>query len=130
MLTVLIGVHVVLIGMARMAVQSAADAAVLAAQGAGPGEQECDGDPDTSETARLCEGILGARLAMVASASSIVETRPPDIAVEPERGVVTALVYGGTISPVFGAMELTALSCGPLDDVPAADLTGADVWQC
>ncbi len=128
--TVLIGIHVVIVAMARTAVQSAADAAVAAAQGAGPGPRECDGDPDTTETARECEGILGARLAMVASDSSVVETRPPAVVVEPGRGVVTVLVFGGTISPVLGGPELTAQACGPLDDVSGLELTGADVWQC
>ena len=62
--TVLMGVHVALVAMARTAVQSAADAAVAAAQAAGPGVQECDGDANTMETARECEGILAARIAI------------------------------------------------------------------
>lgn len=128
--TILIGIHVVLVAMARTAVQSAADAAVSAAQAAGPGVQECDGDTTTMESARECEGILGARLAMVASDSSIVETRPPAVVVESERGIVTVLVFGGTISPVLGGLELTAQACGPLDDVPGSELTGTDIWQC
>ncbi|MDE0261096.1 MAG: hypothetical protein OXJ37_01655 [Bryobacterales bacterium] len=128
--TVLVGVHVVLVAMARTAVQSAADAAVAAAQAAGPGQQECDGDMTTTETVRECEGILRARVAMAASDSSVVETRLPAVVVEPERGVVTVLVFGGTISPVFGGIELTAQACGPLDDVPAAQLDGTDIWRC
>ena len=84
----------------------------------------------TVETARECEGILGARLAMVASDSSIVETRPPAIVVESEKGTVTVLVFGGTISPLLGGLELTAQACGPLDNVPASELTGTDIWQC
>ena len=128
--TILIGIHVVIVAMARTAVQSAADAAVAAAQAAGPEVQECDGDLTTMETARECEGILGARLAMVASDSSVVETRPPAVAVESDRGIVTVLVFGGTISPLLGGLELTAQACGPLDDVPATQLTGTDVWQC
>ncbi len=130
MITILIGIHVVIFAMARTAVQSAADAAVAAAQAAGPGIRECDGDPMTTETARECEGILGARLAMVASDSSIVETRPPAIVVESEQGIVTVLVFGGTISPLLGGLELTAQACGPLDNVPASELTGTDIWQC
>lgn len=129
LLTVLIGVHVVIVAMARTAVQSAADAAVAAAQVAGPYDQDCDGDGD-DETARECEGILGARLAMAASGSSVVETRPPAVVVEEDRGVVTVVVFGGTISPVLGGLELTAQACGPLDDVPPAKLVGMDVWQC
>ena len=129
MITILIGIHVVIFAMARTAVQSAADAAVAAAQAAGPGTRECDGDP-IMETVRECEGILGARLAMVASDSSIVETRPPAIVVESEKGIVTVLVFGGTISPLLGGLELTAQACGPLDNVPASELTSTDIWQC
>lgn len=128
--TILIGIHVVIVGMGRMAVQSAADAALAAAQAAGPGPQECDGDATTTETARQCEGILAARIAIAGADSSIIETRPPAIAVETERGSVTALVFGGTISPVFGGLQFTGQACGPLDDVPASDLTGTDAWQC
>ena len=128
--TILIGIHVVLVAMARTAVQSAADAAVTAAQAAGPGTDECDGDTATTETVRQCEGILGARLAMAASDSSIIETRPPAVVVEPDRGIVTVLVFGGTITPMLGGLEVTAQACGPLDDVPASQLVGADPWQC
>ena len=128
--TILIGVHVVIVAMARTAVQSAADAAVAAAQAAGPGPQECDGDLTTMETARECEGILAARIAIAGAKSSIIETRPPAVAVESERGSVTVLVFGGTISPVLGGLELTGQACGPLDDVPASELTGTDIWRC
>ena len=61
-----------------LTVQSAADAAVAAAQVAGPGPQECDGDEDTDETAQECEGLMGARLAMAASGSwGVAPTRGP-----------------------------------------------------
>lgn len=69
---------------------------MAAAQAAGPGQQECDGDMTTTETVRECEGILRARVAMAASDSSVVETRLPAVVVEPERGVVTVLVFGWT----------------------------------
>ena len=130
MITILIGVHVVLVATARTAVQAAADAAVAAAQAAGPGQQECDGNTTTMETARQCEGIQAARIAMLGARNSVGETRPPVIAVESERGTVTALVFGGAISPVFGIVELAGAACGPLDDVPALELTGTDIWQC
>jgi len=126
---VLIGIHVVILAMARTAVQSAADAAVAAAQVAGPGPSECDDDPQP-ETARQCEGALAARIAMAASRNSIVETRPPAVDVEEDRGVVSVIVFGGTISPVFGGLEVTAVACGPLDDVPAPELTDMDAWRC
>ena len=127
MFTILLGIHVVIVAMARTAIQSAADSAVAAAQSAGDAEIDCDGVP---RSARECEGILGARIAMAGSKSSIIETRPPAVIVEEERGSVTVLVFGGTISPLLGGMELEAQACGPLDDVPAARLTAADAWQC
>ena len=132
MFTILIGIHVVILAMARTAVQSAADAAVAAAQAAGPGERECDGDMTTVESARQCEGVLGARRAMIASRSSVIETRPPAVVVEVERGIVTVLVFGGALSPVFGGLELAGQACAPLDDVPASQLTGTDtdIWRC
>ena len=115
--TILIGVHILVVAMARTAIQSAADAAVDAAQVAGSGLRES-------------EGVLAARIAMAGAASSIIETRPPVVAVQEERGTVTVLVFGGTISPILGGLELQAQACGPLDDVPASMLTGTDVWRC
>ena len=128
--TILIGVHVVLISIARTAVQSAADAAVAAAQVAGPGGQECDGDTTTTETARQCQGLAGARLALIRASSSVTPTRDPTVAVDADRGLVTAAVFGGTRSPVLGLVEVVAVSCGPLDDVRLYELTGTDPWQC
>ena len=127
---VLVGVHVLLASMARSAVQNAAEQALEAAQTAGPGLDECDGDTNTQETARECNGILAARLAIAAASSSVAETRIPVVIVESERSSVTAIVFGGVISPVLGGMELTAQACGPLDNVPASELVGTDVWQC
>ena len=127
MFTILVGIHVVIVAMARTAIQSAADSAVAAAQSAGDAEIDCDG---VRRSARECEGILGARISMAGSKSSIIETRPPAVIVEEERGSVTVLVFGGTISPLLGGMELEAQACGPLDDVPAARLTAADAWRC
>lgn len=127
---VLIGIHVVILAMARTAVQSAADAAVAAAQAAGTDERDCDGDMATSETAAECEGAFAARIALAASRASVIETRPPAVAVLGERGIVSVIVFGGTISPVFGGLEITAEACGPLDNVPASELAGTDIWQC
>ena len=130
--TILIGIHVVLAAMARTAVQAAADAALAAAQSAGPGDsdQDCDGDPATTETVRQCEGVLAARITMVGASGSVIETRPPYISVEQERGLVTATVFGGTITPVLGGLEFVGQACGPLDDVPPSQLTGNNLWQC
>ena len=52
------------------------------------------------------------------------------MAVEPERGQVQVLVFGGIISPVFGGVELSARACGPLDDIATSALTSAAAWQC
>ena len=114
---ILLGIHVVIIAMARTAVQAAADTAVAAAQVAGPGFREA-------------EGVLAARIAIAGAKSSLIETRPPAVIVEEERGSVTVLVFGGTISPILGGIELEAQACGPLDDVPASQLTAADAWRC
>ena len=118
LITILLGVHVVIVAMARTAVQSAADAGVAAAQAAGPGLRES-------------EGVLGARLAIAGAQASVIETRLPVAVVEPERGSVTILVFGGIISPLLGGMEFTGQACGPLDDVPASELvTTGGVWEC
>ena len=122
--TILLGIHVVVVALARTAIQSAADAAVSAAQAAGAGV-DADG-----VYFRVAEGVLAARIAMAGAKSSIIETRPPAVIVEEERGSVTVLVFGGTISPILGGMELEAQACGPLDDVPASQLTAADAWRC
>lgn len=117
MITILLGVHVIVVAMARTAVQAAADAAVNAAQNAAPDDRES-------------EGVLAAQFALIAAASSAVETRPPAVVVEAERGQVQALVFAGTISPIFGGVELSALACGPLDDITTSALSSADAWQC
>ena len=117
LLTIMIGLHVVLVAMARTAVQSAADAAVSAAQAAAP-------------DARENEGVVAARLALAGASAAAAETRTPVVIVEAERGSVTAIAFGGFNSPLFGELHLTARACGPLDDVPAHLLTAADAWQC
>ncbi len=123
--TILLGVHVIVVALARTAIQGAADAGVSAAQAAGPGV-----DVGTGEAFRVTEGVLAARIAMAASKSSILETRPPVVIVEEDRGSVTVLIFAGTISPILGGVELEAQACGPLDDVPANQLTAADAWRC
>ena len=80
---------------------------------------------------RADEGVLAARIALAAARSSIIETRTPAVAVEPERGQVQVLVFGGIISPVFGGgVELSARACGPLDDIATSALSNAAAWQC
>ena len=128
--TILIAVHVVIVAVARSAVQSAADRALAAAQSGRPGDSDCDGDGDI-EPDRVCRGILEARLAVLAARGSVFETRLPAVAVEEERGTVTVLVFGGIISPVLGGIELTGQACGPLDSVAASELTtDSEVWRC
>ena len=130
MFTILVGIHVVIMALAQSAVQVAADGALAAAQTAGPGPDECDGDPGTDETARECAGRREAERAMQAQSGSVFQPHPARVTVETERGVVTVLVFGGAASPVFGGLEVTAEACGPLDNVPASELTGAGVWRC
>ena len=117
LLTIMIGIHVLVVALARTAVQSAADAAVSAAQAAGEGFRES-------------EGVRAARRAMAGASGSVGATFPPRVTVDAERGSVAVVVYGGIISPVLGELHLTAQACGPLDDVPAPELTVIDVWQC
>ena len=117
LITIMIGIHVLVVALARTAVQSAADSAVSAAQAAGEGSRER-------------EGVRAARLAMAGASSSVSETRLPVVTVEPERGAVAVVVYGGVISPVLGTLHLTARACGPLDDVPAPQLAVIDAWHC
>ena len=104
--TALTGAHAMAAAVARAAAQAAADAVVNAARNAAPGD-------------RVNEGVPAARLALIAARSSAIETRPPAMATEPERGQVKVLVLDGIISPVFGGAEPSARACGPLDDITA-----------
>ena len=126
--TVLIAVHVVIVAVARSAVQSAADRALVAAQSADPRDVDCEG---VTRPDRECRGILEARLAMLASRGSVIETQLPAVEVHDERGTVTVLVFGGVISPVLGSIEIIGQACGPLDSVAVSELTdNAEVWRC
>ena len=131
--TILLGVHVILIAMARTAVQSAADAAVAAAQVAPEGTATTAAfDCMVGDELRVCEGRFAARLAMAATDSSAIITRDPVVVVEEDKGIVSVLVFGGTLTPIFGGIEITALACAPLDTVEPSRLTAADgeVWRC
>lgn len=133
-LTILIGVHVVLAAMARTAVQTAADSALAAAQTTAGGFSavECDDNTNTLDTLRQCAGIRAARLALAGASSSVTETRTPIVVVNEGRGTVTALVYGGTRSPVLGILEVTGQACGPIGNIQARDLTASanERWRC
>ncbi len=128
---VLLGIHILIIAMARTAVQAAADSALLAAQAAGPGERDCYGDP-APESDRECEAVLAAQRSMAAASTSVTETRRASVTIEGDRGLVSVLVFGSTRSPIFGQMNLAAEACGPLDDVPADQLTAnaSEIWRC
>ena len=115
--TILMGVHVIVMAMARTAAQAAADAAVNAAQNAAP-------------DARGREGVLAAQVALAASHNSAAETRTPVVVVQEDRGQVQALVFAGAISPIFGGIEFRVRACGPLDDIATSDLSSAEAWQC
>lgn len=117
LLTILIGIHVVVVALARTAVQAAADTAVSVAQAAAADEREV-------------EGVAAAQRALAGARASVRETRTPRVTVEPERGSVEVLIFGGVNTPVLGPLLLTARACAPLDDVPAAQLTAADAWEC
>ena len=127
---ILIGVHMIVVGMARTAVQAAADRAVIAAQAAGGGP--CGGVPGAPQSARECAGAFTAEWAMAASSGAAVMARPATVVVEPKRGSVTVWVHGATRSPLFGRIDVEARACGPLDDVLASDLNtiGDDLWKC
>ena len=117
LLTILIGIHVVVVALARTAVQAAADSAVSVAQAAAADEREA-------------EGIAAAQRALAGASASVAATGDPVVTVEPERGSVEVLVFGAVNTPVLGRLHLTARACAPLDDVPAGQLTAADAWEC
>ena len=117
LLTILIGIHVVVVALARTAVQAAADAGLSAAQAA-----EMD--------ARANEGAAAARRALAGATASVAPARAPIVTVEPDRGSVRVIVVGEVNTPALGRLELHAVACGPLDNVPASQLTATDAWQC
>lgn len=138
LLTILIGLHVVLVSVARTAVQAAADRGVTAAQAARIGEGDC-GSFDTGDRAgkpkpeRVCEGEITTLAALNASTSMVRRTRSPDIYVKHEAGVVSVTAFGAVISPVFGQIEVVGVACGPLDLVDPAKGGGpsrADLSAC
>ena len=131
LLTVFIGVHVVLISVSRSSVQWAADAAVAAAQAAGPG---VDGggeiEPGVTGSARQCAAIFANSRAYVYAGGSVAMSDLPRIEVDTERGIVHVISLGITMSPVFGPLYLQASACGPLDDVPLTQLSATTAWRC
>ena len=75
--------------------------------------------------------MLTDRIALAAARSSVVETRLPAVAAEPERGQVQVLVFGGIISPVFaggGGTQRPGLR--PLNDIAMSALSSTAAGQC
>ena len=129
--TVLLGVHVVIVAIGRTTVSSAADAAVAAAQAAGPGLGSCEEFwPNQAPSVRECEGAAAAVRSIDAAGASVQRRGVPRVIEDLEDGLVRAYVHGAIVSPVLGTIELHALACGPLDDVASSELTGMEAWQC
>ena len=118
LLTILIGIHVVLVALARTAVQAAADSAVSVAQVAESGQ-------------RADEGRRAAESALAAAQASVRPTEErPEVNVYPERGSVEVVVFGAVNTPVLGTLRVAAQACAPLDDIPASQLTSDEPWEC
>ena len=115
--TILIGIHVVVVALARTAVQAAADSAAGVAQVAESGQ-------------RKTEGELAAQSALDGARASVLATAPPRVIVHPDRGSVEVVVFGAVNTPVLGTLHLRARACAPLDDIPASQLTAAEPWEC
>ncbi len=158
LLTVLIGLHVTIVAVARTAVDSAADRGVTAAQGAPP-SPECKTDPNAANkcddpnrtnrymycepvwvpgatttpnitTMRACEGTRVAHESMLSSDSMVGQAEPPEVRVDEQAGVVSVTTHGTVRSPVFGIIEVTGYACGPLDHVMSGGPTPADSAGC
>lgn len=132
LMTVLLALHMTLFAMARTAVTAAADAGLLAAQGALPGgadAQECGTSfthPWSHEEvtwdaerhgARECAGVFAAHRAMSANRSMVGDVGPARVQVHDETGVVSVRTHGAIRSPVFGFWEVDGFACGPLDSL-------------
>ena len=135
LLTILIGVHVVLVSLADTAAQSAADRAVTAVQGIPPVGPTCGilTTPIGSiepESERECVGVLTAWSAMNASVSMVALSRPPEIVVDEDAGVVAVYAFGQIATPVLGIVEVVGFACGALDVVEGAQPTRADTARC
>ncbi len=135
MLTILIGLHVVLVSVATTAVQAAADRGVSSAQAAPIGPSTCGTFGGqygvvTPESERECQGVVGAWSALIASGSMVGPARPPVVSVNENAGVVGVAAFGIVISPVLGALEVIGYACGPLDLVEGVAPTRADASAC
>ncbi|WP_419553049.1 hypothetical protein [Candidatus Poriferisodalis sp.] len=135
LLTILVGVHVVLVSVGRTAVQAAADQGVTAAQSAPPADSSCGTitrpiGTVTPDSERYCAGLLAAWAAMSASGSMVATQRPPAVSVDEGAGVVAVYTFGTVLSPVLGAIEVVGRACGPLDAVSEPGPVRADMSAC
>ena len=135
LLTILIGLHVVLMSIGRTAVQAAADRGVTAAQAAQIGPSTCGtfgfgGRTITPAGERECAGALAAQSAVNASGAMVLPLQPPLVGVDDSAGVVWVAAYGAVLSPVFGPIEVSGYACGALDLVADDRPSRADLSSC
>jgi hypothetical protein len=136
LLTILIGLHVVLMSVGRTAVQAAADRGVTAAQVAPPGQvRDCGefsrgGRTVRPDTPRECEGVIATLRALDSSGAMVRRAGPPDVEVNETAGVVAVHAYGAVVSPVFGQIEIIGYACGPLELITGVAPTPADASAC
>ncbi|WP_419947081.1 hypothetical protein [Candidatus Poriferisodalis sp.] len=135
--TILIGVHVVLVSLARTAAQSAADRGVAAAQSAPLGPSTCGtlggsltGGAVTPASERECQGVVAAWTAMNATAGMVRQLRPPAVTVDDDVGVVSVVAFGVIQSPVIGPIRVAGAACGPLERVEGDEPSRGDVSAC
>ena len=134
LLTILIGLHVVLVSVGRTAVQAAADRGVTAAQAAPIGE--CmeqftrRGSTVSTETQRECEGVIATLRALDTSGAMVRQAGPPLVEANETAGVVTVAAFGAVLSPVFGEIEIVGYACGPLELIAGIAPSPADTSAC
>ena len=136
LLTILIGLHVVLMSVGRTAVQAAADRGVTAAQAApAAGMLDCGeftrgGRTVEPKTPRECGGVIATLRALDSSGAMVRQAGPPDVEVDETAGVVAVFAHGAVLSPVFGQIEIVGYACGPLELVAGIAPSPADASAC
>lgn len=134
-ITILIGLHVVLLSIGQTAVRAAADRGVTAAQTAQIGAATCGtigvgGHTVTPTSARECEGVIATLSVLNASGAMVHQTEPPSVSVNEAMGVVAVGAFGAVVSPIFGPIEIVGYACGPLDLVEGTAPSRADASAC
>ena len=135
LLTILIGLHVVLMSVGRTAVQAAADRGVTAAQaapavGPGCGDFTRGGRTVRTTNSRQREGVIATLRALDSSGAMVRQAGPPDVEVDETAGVVAVFAHGAVLSPVFGQIEIVGYACGPLELVEGIAPSPADASAC